>query len=298
MNKIEVINRLKPIAYNLRSKNRWLDGKLSMAMAQIVIESKWLKSAPGNNCLGIKVPKDKIDIWKNKQLLWTKEWDASKGKYIDIQAWFMTYSSIEDCIKNGYIRILDLDRYKETRDCVDWWDATNYIRINGYATSPVYTNTLRNLILKEKLYSIDWYHGFEEKITENFKWGETYSNVRFNGKTYKRIIEAPKPMWIDIVDLAIELQKGRNFIGQPFIVTNNGGWYRMIEYNFQAGGASDSQHLYANGVDIYAPKGFTVYEFYKIMRMKTNCTGYGLGIKDKFLHIDRKKNVKIRVWYC
>ena len=291
MIKSEVIDRLKPILFNLRSKYPWLDGKLSMAMAQIIIESRWLKSAPGNNCLGIKVPKSKINTIKNKQLLWTKEWDAAKGKYISVQAWFMTYPSIEDCIEKGYIRILKLNRYKETRDCIDWWDATSYIRINGYATSPTYTNTLRNLILKKKLYTIDWHHGFEEKITANFKWGETFSDVIFRGRQYDRIIESPKIYWPNIEDLAIQLQIGRDLMGVPFIVND---WYRVLHKNIYAGGVFDSQHRIANAADIRRPKGFTIYEFYKIMRSKTECTGYGLGT---FLHIDKKKNVKTRMWY-
>lgn len=291
MNKQEVINKLKLIAINLRDKNKWLSSKLSLLMAQIIIESNWLKSTPKNNCLGIKWTSKYPE--SRKQMLLTKEW--INGKYISILAPFLTFESIEQCIEEGYIRILSLDRYKETRDCVDWWDATNLIRINGYATSPSYTNTLRNLILKEKLYSIDWYHDFNDKISDNFRWGETFSNVRFNGKTYRRVIEAPKPMWIAIVDLVIELQNGRDFIGSPLIVTNNGGWYRIAEYNYQIGGVKESQHLYANGVDLYTPFGFTVFEFYKIMREKTNCTGFGIG--KNFLHLDRKKNVLIRVWY-
>ena len=293
MIKQEVLAKLKPIALNLQSKHSWLKGKLSLLMAQIIIESNWLKSTHQGNCLGIKWTSKYPE--SRKQMLQTKEW--VKGKYIPVLAPFLTFESIEECIEEGYIRILKLDRYKETRDSIDWWDATNFIRINGYATSPTYTDTLRNLILKEKLYTIDWFHDYNDELTENFIWGETFSNVQFKGKRYYRIIEAPKPMWGNIVDLADQLQIGRDYIGKPFVVTRNGGWYRITEYNYQVGGAKESQHIIANGVDIYTPRGLSSYQFYKIMESKTDGTGFGVSEKNRFLHFDRKKNVNKRVWY-
>ncbi|OFW47181.1 MAG: hypothetical protein A2163_04015 [Actinobacteria bacterium RBG_13_35_12] len=284
MNKTEVINRLKPTLYNLRRKHDWLTGKLSLSMAQIIIESNWLKSAPKNNCLGIKWTSKYPE--SRKQMLWTKEW--VNGKYVSVLAPFLTFKSIEECIEEGYIRILKLDRYKETRDCIDWWDATQNIRIDGYCTSPTYTDTLRNLILKEKIYEIDWLRPYDWQLDINFLWGETFSPVRFKGITYTRIIEAPKDKWGNVVDLAIQLQIGRDFVGQPFIITPRGAWGRITEYNYQAGGAKESQHLFWNGADIYNPKKLITYEFYKIMNEKTDCSGYGLG--SNFLHIDRRKD--------
>ncbi len=288
MNKKEVIARLKPILDRLSYKYGWLLHKKSLSMAQILIESAWLKSAPGNNCLGIKVPKKQIDTIKSKQLLWTKEWDAVKGKYVDVQAWFMTYSSIEACIESGYIKTLSLDRYKETRECIDWWDATNQIRLDGYATSPVYTDTLRNIILKEQLYKIDWIRDYDWPLEVNFDWGEFFSPVRFRGITYSRVIEPPKERWGNVVDLAEQLQIGRSEIGKPFIITPRGAAGRITEYNYVSGGAKESQHLIWNAADIYNPKGYTTYQFYAVMNKKTDCSGYGIG--SNFLHIDRRKD--------
>ena len=112
MNKKQVIDRLTPIINNLAIRHNWLEGKKSMALAQIIIESGWLRHSPGNNCLGIKwtskYPESK------KQMLWTKEW--INGKYISVKAPFVKFESIEECIEEGYVRILNLNRYKETRD--------------------------------------------------------------------------------------------------------------------------------------------------------------------------------------
>lgn len=288
MTKSEVINRLKPIACNLQNKNTWLKGKLSLLMAQIIIESNWLKSTHKGNCLGIKWTSKYPE--SRKQMLWTYEW--VHGKYEKVLAPFLTFKSIEQCIEEEYIRILKLNRYKETRDSIDWWDATNFIRINGYATSKTYTNTLRNLILRHKLYTIDWFHNYNLELTENFIWGETFSNVRFKGKTYRRIIEPPKIYWTDTVDLATQLQKGRDYIGKPFVVNN---WYRVDHYNSYVGGVPGSQHKISNAADIRNPKGLNSYQFYKIMDGLTDCTGYGIG--RRYCHFDRKKNTKKRVWY-
>ncbi len=296
MNKQEIKEKLNSIVDNLANKYDWLKHKKSLAIAQIIIESNWLKSAPKNNCLGIKWTSKYPE--SRKQMLRTKEW--INGKYITVRAPFVTFESIEQCIEEGYISILNLPRYKETREAIDWWDATNFIRINGYATSPSYTDTLRNLILKEKIYEFDWFRPYNWQLELNFLWGETFSPVRFKGKTYRRIIEAPKRYWGNIVDLAYELQEGRSIIGLPFIITPNGAWGRIDEYNYQCGGVKDSQHLYWNATDIYNPKGYSSYKFYTIMKDNTYCSGYGLGAN--FLHIDRKKDdkgklVKTRVWY-
>jgi len=288
MNRKQAIELLKPIIFRLAEKHRWLIHKESLAMAQVLCESGNLKHAPGNNCLGIKWTSHYPE--NMKQMLWTHEW--VDGKYVKVLAPFVKFESIEQCIEKGYIRILNLNRYKETRESVDWWDATSYIRINGYATSPTYTQTLRNIIIKNKIYEIDWIHGYNENITDNFIWGETFSNVRFNGRTYRRVIEPPEDYWEDTVDLAGQLQIGRDYIGKPFTVNS---WYRTRDYNSYIGGVPGSQHKISNASDIGTPRGLTSYEFYKIMDTKTDCTGFGIG--RRYCHFDRKKNVKKRVWY-
>ena len=288
MDKQQVLNILKSIAYNLQSKHYWLKGKLSLLLAQIIIESNWLKSTHQGNCLGIKWTAKYPE--SRKQMLQTREW--VKGKYIPVLAPFLTFDSIEQCIEEGYVRILNLARYKETRDSIDWWDATNFIRINGYATSKNYTDTLRNLILKQKLYTVDWFHDCDDELTANFIWGEIFSNVQFKGRRYYRVIEPPEQYWTNTIHLAKQLQIGRDYIDKPFVVNS---WYRIDDYNSFIGGASNSQHKLSNASDIKTPKGMTSYQFYKIMEEKTDCTGYGIG--RRYCHFDRKANVKKRIWY-
>ena len=289
MTKQQVIDILTPIAHDLRSKHEWLQGKVSLLIAQVICESGWLKHSPGNNCLGIKWTSKYPE--SRKQMLWTYEYIG--GKYVKVKAPFVIFDSLKDCIEQGYIRILNLSRYKETRNSIDWWDATNYIRINGYATSPTYTKTLRTIIIKNKIYEADWYRGYNSKIAEHFKWGETFSSVRFGRRTYRRVIEPPSEHWERIKKLAEQLQKGRYQINKPFTITS---WYRIRDYNSYVGGADRSQHLISNAADVRVPRGYTSFGFYKVMDSITDCTGYGIDRRNRYNHFD-KKNVDKRKWY-
>lgn len=297
MTTTETINKLKPIIDSLARKNSWIVGKKSLVMAQVLLESGWLRSCPNNNCLGIKVPVSKINVWNNKQLLWTKEWNKSTGKYEDVQAWFMTYPSLEACIESGYIKVLSYPRYKDTRDSLDWWEATQWIKYNGYATSPRYTENLRNLILSNKLYEIDFRHNPEDRMTENFKYGESFSNVRIGYKTYYRIIENPALHDVNRGILVGHLQRVRSIIAKPLTVTPNGCWYRQPQYNAQVGGVANSQHLYGKAVDIYAPRGFTGYDLYKVFKEFTDIRRF--GIAKTWIHVDigEVKSGDEDVWY-
>lgn len=293
MNKQQAIDTLKPIAYNLLPKYQWLNGKLSLLVAQVLVESGWLKHTPGNNCLGIKWTSKYPE--SQKQMLWTKEWNGSQ--YVSVKAPFVKFDSIEECIEEGYIRILSLNRYKQTREAIDWWEATNYIRLNGYATSPTYTNTLRKTILSNKLYEIDWTYSPEDNITENFKWGEVFSNVRIGWQTYRRIIEPPKEYCGNVLNLAIEMQTVRDDIGKPLVVTPNGGWYRQPSYNAQSGGTLDSQHLFGRACDIYAPRGYTGRSLYNVFRDSTSIKR--CGIARNWIHVDiaEPKTPPTDIWY-
>lgn len=250
--KTEAINRLLPKAKELK-RNFGLH--VSMTIAQIVQESGWLKHASGNNFLGIKVPKVKVNgilvpdpkIPENRmQLLWTYEWQ--NGKWVKVQDWFMKYDSLEDCM-DRYAKILLLPRYKDTLDSKDWWNSTNYVRLNGYATSPNYTVSLRRVILESKLYELDWIYPYDTPINpgSKFVWGETHSNVIFNGKKYYRVIE-PYPEYFDNVHkLTTQLDIVRYHFGLPIRIER---WFSTPEYNATLPGSSPtSQHLYANAAD-------------------------------------------------
>jgi len=286
MTKLEVISRLLPKAVELNE----LHGlHVSMTLAQVMHESGWLAHAPGNNFLGIKwtagLPLDR------RQLLWTTEY--INGKWVKVQCWFMTYPTLEDCM-DRYAKILLLPRYKQTLGSKDWWDATNYIRLNGYAISPAYSDSLRNVILSNKLYEYDWIHAYNEDIIPggNFTWGETFSAVKYKGKYYKRVIE-PYPEYFDNVKgIAVLLQILRYATGSyPIRIAS---WFRIRDYNSSEDGAADSQHLYANAADPHKSYKVKMGDFVNEAK-KTDATGIGIG--NGWLHLDKKKNIARRIWY-
>lgn len=291
MTKSEVIKKLLPGAKRL---NEEYGLHISMTLAQIIQESGWLKNAPGNNFLGIKAPLDKNGNptvpEEKRQLLKTTEF--INGKPQKVYCWFMKYESLEACMER-YAKILMLLRYKETRESKDWWDSTNYVRLNGYATSPYYTHSLRKLILAAKLYQYDWKHGYDEPIYPgyNFTWGETFSNVLFDGKKYYRVIEPYEEYWGNVRQLVIRLQTLRFHYGRPIKVER---WFSIPSYNAYIGGISDSQHLIALAGDIVKPSNATMGDFIEEAK-KTDVTG--IGIMTRGLHLDLKKNVLRRIWY-
>jgi len=289
MLKKQAIQKLKPIIDNLAEKHNWIKGKKSLVMAQVLLESGWLKHTPGNNALGIKFS-SKYPV-SRKQMLWTYEY--VNGKYIKVQAPFLTFESLEQCIEEGYIRVLSLSRYKPVRDSIDWWDATAQIKYCGYATSKNYTENLRKLILDNKIYEIDFRHNPEEDLTEDFKYKETFSNVRIGSKTYRRGIEKNPPEYDDNrINLFFEIQVVRDVISKPIVVTPMGCNYRINQYNAQIGGASKSQHLTASAADI-SVRGYTGYSLYRVFKKETDLKGYGVG--KNYLHVDIRN--KPAIWY-
>ena len=278
MTKQEAINRLLPKANELNQKYGL---HVSMILAQIIQESGSLKNAPGNNFLGIKAPAGTPE--DKKQLLWTTEY--INGKWQKVQCWFMKYESLEACM-DRYAKILLLGRYKQTRESKDWWDSTNYVRLNGYASSPYYTESLRKNILSYKLYQYDWFHKPDEPIFPgyNFTWKETFSNVFFGGKKYYRVIEPYKEYWGNVEKLATQLQIVRFYFGSPMKIER---WFSIKDYNSFIGGASESQHLTANGADCIKPANATMAQYLEAVKNKTDIKGIGIG--RNYLHLDLRK---------
>jgi hypothetical protein len=258
-----------------------------MTLAQVVLESGWLKHAPCNNFLGIKyVGQGEYCIRK------TQEWSPSENRFVWVNAKFQAFNSIEDCMER-YAQILMLPRYEDTRNSETWFEATDNVRIDGYATSPRYTESLRKLILRENLYKYDWTLDPDAWITENFQWKEMFSHVWFNGRKYYRIIEPPND---DLKENAFaimnEAQKLRTYFGKSIYNANG---YRIYSYNAHVGGVPKSQHRICTAMNLWRPWSVPMGDFYSKARELTKCTGYGIG--NRLLHIDRKDVDRIRVWY-
>ncbi len=84
--------------------------------------------------------------------------------------------------------------------------------------------------------------------------------------------------------------------GQPITVLSA---YRTPEYNRKVGGVSGSQHQYGRAMDLRAPKGMTINEFYKIIRKLADrkiTAIRGVGKYSTFVHIDVRESDKLALW--
>ncbi|MDY0256269.1 glucosaminidase domain-containing protein [Gudongella oleilytica] len=142
------INKIGPMA----SADMKSSGILaSLTIAQAILESGWGKSGltmAANNLFGIKGTYNGEGYTCK-----TQEWDGSK--YITVDATFRKYPSWAESIADHSALFNRLDRYKNLRGLTDYKLACQYVREDGYATDPEYTNKLINLIEKYNLTSWD-----------------------------------------------------------------------------------------------------------------------------------------------
>ena len=130
-------------------------------------------------------------------------------------------------------------------------------------------------------------------LTKNFNWFEV---TRLQPQTLSDDIRA------NIKKLAVEiLQPARDNLQKPIHINS---WYRDPIHNASIGGASNSQHLYGDAVDIYVD-GFSGLELfdYFVKNYGNKLGGIGLyyneNEKQTFIHIDQRKrlNNSITAWY-
>jgi len=88
--------------------------------------------------------------------------------------------------------------------------------------------------------------------------------------------------------VAINLQALRDHLKEPVLITGSG--YRTPAHNKKAGGAKNSQHLYANAADINvrskspAQLAAVIEDLIKAGKMEQG----GIGIYPGFVHYDRR----------
>ncbi len=129
---------------------------VSTTIAQAIIEGACGKSglakAPNNNHFGLKAGQSWLKAKKPAVNMKTGEF--YDGKYVNINDWFRKYSSTEECVE-GYYDFISTTRYANLRDAKTFRQFAEYLKMDGYATSPSYINTLCNCVLKYNLERFD-----------------------------------------------------------------------------------------------------------------------------------------------
>lgn len=128
-----------------KCQTRCLDAHLlpSLCIAQACLESAYGTSElayHANNLFGIKASNWTGNVY-NKQ---TKEWDGSK--YITITAAFRAYDTMVACVEDYIKKLTTISRYSNLVGCTDINKACEYIRTDGWATSPTYTASLLSVV--------------------------------------------------------------------------------------------------------------------------------------------------------
>lgn len=134
---------------------------VSLPISQSGLESGYGESSLAwkyNNLLGRKYSTNNV-ITKRYVSLKTKEWKIDH--YITIYSKFCVYETIADCFRD-YIWLLHNAklsngnlRYLRVLNSKNYIEATQAIKDCGYATSPNYPTSLRNIITKYQLNNYD-----------------------------------------------------------------------------------------------------------------------------------------------
>lgn len=149
MTDTEFLNKIKPDVINDMHDSGIL---ASLTAAQAFIESNKgsskLAADPNNNLFGIKGS-------YNGSYVTMKTKEYVNGKYIVVDAAFKKYPNWLASIKDHSAMFNRLERYKNLRGERDYKTACYNVQKDGYATSPVYANSLIILIERYRLYEWD-----------------------------------------------------------------------------------------------------------------------------------------------
>jgi len=242
----------------------------SLAIAQACLETGFGKNIFYNNIYGIKCH----DPNKYAGCRYAKTKEFVSGQAQNFELAFQTYNSVEECIED-YSGIMNLPRYEKVRNAKNYIEACNAVKECGYSTSPSYPQSLITIIEKYKLQNYDW--RYEMKLTENFAYEEFWSGSKSGIK-----IKPPEELFPRIQQLAQELQKVRDIIKRPIIVTS--GW-RTPEWNSEVGGVENSYHIQGLAVDSRAV-GMLIVDYGFYLARYTNFKGFGINVAKNFIHSD------------
>lgn len=143
----EFLEKLKPYVINDMRSSGIL---ASLTASQAFIESNKGNSglAKYNNLFGIKGTYNGQSV-----KMWTTEY--YNGVAHRVLADFRAYPSWQESVNDHSALFNRLKRYENLRNLTDYTLACKYVREDGYATSPSYTQTLLSCINKYKLYLWD-----------------------------------------------------------------------------------------------------------------------------------------------
>lgn len=180
------------------------DCKHSGILASLTAAQAFIESNKGNS--GLTVNANNLFGMKGKYngayvVMNTKEF--INNQYVTIPAEFRKYPSWKESIADHSALFNRADRYKNLRGCKDYRLACKYVKDDGYATSPTYTQTLISVIEKYKLY--EWDENTYTAPDKNVKKGSSKDDVKWvqmmlNRYGYDLVVDG---IWGDKTDKAV-----------------------------------------------------------------------------------------------
>lgn len=147
----EFINNIAPLIVTEAKKRGYK--VCSTVIAQAIIESASGTSSLGykyHNYFGMKCGSS----WRGKSVnLSTKE-EYTVGTLTNIKANFRVYDSMAEGVA-GYYDFISTKRYANLKEARDYKEYANFLKLDGYATSSTYVNTLVSTVSKYDLAKYD-----------------------------------------------------------------------------------------------------------------------------------------------
>ena len=199
----------------------------SMTAAQAFIESNKGNSgltAKCNNLFGIKGTYN----GQSGTFLTTEYYN---GKATKIYAPFRKYPSWRESIADHSAMFNRMARYRNLRGCKDYKLACKYVKADGYATSPTYTNTLIAVIERYKLYEWD----SATTVVPAYSAGKTYTlqynmyvrdSAGGNKLKYLDLTANAKAHAVDSAGVAV-LKKGARVTCKGIATKDNAIWLQI-----------------------------------------------------------------------
>ncbi|MCM1992785.1 glycoside hydrolase family 73 protein [Oceanirhabdus seepicola] len=132
--KSKVISLLLPYAKKIDEKYSLLP---SVTIAQVILETGWLKYCKGNNLFGIKRTRKSGFEYEELQ---TYEW--INGVKTPMMCLFRKYNSYEDSFDDYAELLSKASRYIPVINSKDYYEGCHNLYTCGYCTDPDYPNKL------------------------------------------------------------------------------------------------------------------------------------------------------------
>lgn len=176
---IKFLDMLTPLVIQVCTERNHNHISALTCISQACVESNYGRSKIMNNAnalFGVKATKSWIEKAKYGGLIYSsKTKECYDGKtYTTITDSFRAYYSVIDSVRD-YFDLIEMRRYSASLNTSNVKECITCIKNGGYATSPVYVNTVYNTYLSISKYVVPYFTNNQKMVIVNEviagKWG-------------------------------------------------------------------------------------------------------------------------------